>query len=78
MGSECSIDSDDPLCSFEQLPYKDFRAKFSNDLSPAPKSSYVRDALNKGLKIKGSKKINPFKYGFIGSTDTHLAIQWCN
>ena len=72
--SECAIDSNDPLCSFEQLPYKDFRAKFSNDLSPAPKSSYVRDALNKGLKIKGSKNINPFKYGFIGSTDTHLAI----
>jgi len=72
--SECAIDEDDPLCSFEQLPYKDFRAKFSNDLSPAPKSSYVRDALNKGLKIKGSKNINPFKYGFIGSTDTHLAI----
>ena len=72
--SECAIDSDEPLCSFEQLPYKDFRAKFSNDLSPAPRSSYVRDALNKGLKIKESKNINPFKYGFIGSTDTHLAI----
>ena len=72
--SECSIDAEDPLCAFEQLPYKDFKAKFSNDLSPAPKSSYVRDALNKGLKIKESKNINPFKYGFIGSTDTHLAI----
>ncbi len=72
--SECAVDEDDPLCSFEQLPYKDFRAKFSNDLSPAPKSSYVRDALNKGLRIKESKNINPFKYGFIGSTDTHLAI----
>ena len=72
--SECAIDSVDPLCSFEQLPYKDFRAKFSNDLSSAPDSSYVRDALNQGLKIKESKKINPFKYGFIGSTDTHLAI----
>ena len=72
--SECAIDSDDSLCSFEQLPYKDFRAKFSNDLSLATKSSYVRDALNQGLKIKESRNINPFKYGFIGSTDTHLAI----
>ena len=61
--SECALDSDDPLCSFEQLPYKDFRAKFSNDLSLAPKSSYVRDALNQGLKIKESRNINPFKQG---------------
>ena len=72
--SECAINPKDPLCSFEQLPYKDFRAKFSNDLSPAPQSSYVRDALNKGLEIKERRDINPFKFGFIGSTDTHLAI----
>ncbi|MBD63532.1 MAG: hypothetical protein CMD68_05555 [Gammaproteobacteria bacterium] len=71
--SECALNEEDPLCSFEQLPYKDFRAKFSNDLTPAPNSSFVRDALNKGLKIKENSDINPFKYGFIGSTDTHLA-----
>jgi len=72
--SECALNKDDPLCSFEQLPYKDFRAKFSNDLTPPPNSSFIRDALNKGLKIKENRDINPFKFGFIGSTDTHLAI----
>ena len=70
--SECAINSNDPLCSFEQLPYKDFKAKFSKDFSPPPKSSFVRDALNQGLLIQTQENINPFKFGFIGSTDTHL------
>ena len=70
--SECAINSNDPLCSFEQLPYKDFKAKFSKDFSSPPKSSFVRDALNQGLLIQTQENINPFKFGFIGSTDTHL------
>ena len=70
--SECAINSNDPLCSFEQLPYKDFKAKFSKDFSSPPKSSFVRDALNQGLLIQSQENINPFKFGFIGSTDTHL------
>jgi len=70
--SECAVDSQDPLCSFEQLPYKDFKSKFSKDFSQGPKSSFVRDALNEGMLIQKEQKINPFKFGFIGSTDTHL------
>ena len=70
--SECAVDSQDPWCSFEQLPYKDFKSKFSKNLSASPKSSFVRDALNQGLLIKEKESINPFKFGFIGSTDTHL------
>ena len=70
--SECAINSSDPLCSFEQLPYKDFKSKFSKDFSTPPKSSFVRDALNQGLLIQAQENINPFKFGFIGSTDTHL------
>lgn len=70
--SECLTDSSDPLCSFEQLPYKDFQSKFRNNLSAPPKSSFVRDALEEGLIIKNQKGVNPFKVGLIGSTDTHL------
>ena len=33
--SECAIDPNDPLCSFEQLPYKDFKSKFSKMISPS-------------------------------------------
>ena len=54
------------------MPYKDFKSKFSKDFSTPPKSSFVRDALNQGLLIQAQESINPFKFGFIGSTDTHL------
>ena len=70
--SECAISSSDPLCNFEQLPYKDFRSKFQNNLSQPPKSSFVRETLNKGLLIHSEQNINPFKLGIIGSTDTHF------
>ena len=70
--SECALSSTDPLCNFEQLPYKDFRSKFQNDFSQPPKSSFVRDALNEGLLIQSQQNINPFKLGIIGSTDTHF------
>ena len=70
--SECAIDLKDPLCNFEQLPYKDFKSKFSIEFSEIPKSSFARNALNEGLILKKEQNINPFKFGFIGSTDTHL------
>jgi hypothetical protein len=34
---------------------------------------YVRDALNKGIVMQDTKGFNPFKFGFIGSSDTHNA-----
>jgi hypothetical protein len=70
--SECNIDPNDPLCNFEQLPYKDFRSKFQNDLSSSPDSSFVREALGNGLLFQERQSINPLKFGIIASTDTHL------
>ena len=70
--SECNIDPNDPLCNFEQLPYKDFRSKFQNDLSLSPDSSFVREALGNGLLSQERQSINPLKFGIIASTDTHL------
>lgn len=70
--SECNVDPKDPLCNFEQLPYKDFRSKFQNDLSSSPDSSFVREALGKGLLSQDGQSINPLKFGVIASTDTHL------
>ena len=70
--SECNVDPNDPLCNFEQLPYKDFRSKFQNDLSSSPDSSFVREALGKGLLSQDRQSINPLKFGVIASTDTHL------
>ena len=70
--SECAQDIKDPLCDFEQLPYKDFSSKFRNDFSSVPTASFVRDTLNTGLIYQERRQINPFKFGLIASTDTHL------
>ena len=34
-------------------------------------NSYVRNALKEGLMLKESLGVNPYMFGFIGSTDTH-------
>ena len=38
-----------------------------------PEGSYVRDALRRGLTIEAGGVGNPYKLGFIGSSDTHVA-----
>ena len=70
--SECApgLGTDDEQCNFEQLfkackPGEDSRCAFASD--------YVRNALKTGLLLDQQYGVNPFKYGFIGSTDTHSA-----
>ncbi|MDA0994318.1 MAG: DUF3604 domain-containing protein [Proteobacteria bacterium] len=38
------------------------------------RGSYARAALQTGLKLEAELGINPFKLGFIGSTDSHTAL----
>jgi len=75
--SECMLSGDtvDEACGFEKLPYDRFGAKFSPFATyrPPPPSSFVRNALLHGLQIQEERGINPFKYGIIASTDTHIA-----
>ena len=40
----------------------------------ASQKDYVRDALKRGLKYEDEFGVNPFKFGLIGSTDTHNGI----
>jgi hypothetical protein len=65
---------EDELCAFEQLPYNNFAGQNFNFALKAPKpdGDFLREVLRDGLRHKKELGVNPFKWGFIGSTDTHL------
>jgi hypothetical protein len=35
---------------------------------------YVREALKRGLAIEANSGVNPYKFGFVGGTDTHTGL----
>ncbi|NND68558.1 MAG: DUF3604 domain-containing protein [Halioglobus sp.] len=59
----------DELCAFEQQP-DDNIARLDNP--PQPTTGFVREALTRGLGLQRQLGINPYAFGFIASTDTHL------
>ena len=64
----------DEQCAFEKLPYDSFGGKFTSFMYEAPTPvSFVRDALKRGLALGRRLGTNPFKYGLIAGTDTHIA-----
>ncbi len=76
--SECNgfasdIWSDDEACGFEKLPYDRFGAMSTGDVRSPDASNFVRDAMKRGLRIESELGANPFQFGIIASTDTHIA-----
>ena len=85
-GSEChtGVGTEDELCLFEKLERRPLCGAdpdaascaqvCGSDGSPegciAP-GNYVRNALKLGLEFERQLDVNPYKLGFIGSTDTH-------
>ncbi len=72
--SECLLggDTTDEACGFEKLSVDSFGAQFSGgDSTPRP-SQFVRHALKEGLRLERELGANPFRYGLVASTDTHL------
>lgn len=70
--SECFFKAgvtEDELCAFEQLP-KDNIAGFNEP--PKPDTGFVRAVLADGLAIENQLGVNPYQFGLIASTDTHL------
>jgi hypothetical protein len=64
----------DEQCAFEKLSYDSFGGKFTSFMYEAPTAvSFVRDALKRGLALGRRLGANPFKYGLVASTDTHIA-----
>jgi uncharacterized protein DUF3604 len=73
--SECRLGAgtNDELCTFEPLPYDSFMGRFNKFARHAPdKLNFVRTALGEGLVHQVKLGVNPFAFGLIGSTDTHL------
>lgn len=58
----------DEWADFEISPFSGGTAKL---LPSKAEGSYVREALKNGLTLEAQGLGNPFKYGFIGSSDTH-------
>ncbi|GAB5451869.1 MAG: DUF3604 domain-containing protein [Halioglobus sp.] len=70
--SECYFKpgvTEDELCAFEQIP-EDNIAGYPNP--PQPDTGFVREALGKGMGLQHRLGVNPYQFGFIASTDTHL------
>jgi hypothetical protein len=73
--SEChpAFSTEDELCGFEKLPTKNFGARFfpTGDSAPAARQ-FIRRVLLEGMQLDREIGANPFQYGIIASTDTHL------
>lgn len=57
----------DEWAGFEIMPFRTGTRRPSQ-----PEGSYVRDAYRSGLEIAAGGVTNPYKFGLIGSTDTHV------
>ena len=72
-----ALSPNDEWAEFEIMPYKvatfeDSRREEQGILSQPP-GSYVRDAYMRGLKIADGGVKNPYKFGLVGSSDTHVS-----
>ena len=60
--------------------FADFETWDKGQLGPAPKTpemipnEYAREALKRGLAYRQELGVNPFKFGMIGSTDSHTSL----
>jgi len=72
--SECRAGGADELCGYEKLPYARMNEMASERMwTPPARLSYAREALIEGLRLGQQLGANPFAFGLVGATDTHLA-----
>ncbi len=60
------LSPNDEWADYEKYPYR-----IATTLPSEPKGSYVREAYLHGLVLEQTKGWNPFRFGLIGSTETH-------
>ncbi len=81
-GSECRFDrlvgrgvgTADELCTYEQIATAaEVPGQRPPTIDAYPRRNLVRTAVADGLLFEATLGVNPFQFGFIGSTDTHNA-----
>ncbi|MEX0941683.1 MAG: DUF3604 domain-containing protein [Pseudomonadales bacterium] len=60
------LSDNDEWAGFEIMPFR-----VATTLESEPSGSYVREALLNGLVLQDREVSNPYRFGFIGSSDTH-------
>lgn len=63
----------DELCGFEILPFSNFAKITVGEFSEQDPRDFIRHALGEGMKLEASLGTNPFKYGIVASTDSHIS-----
>ncbi|WP_299588160.1 DUF3604 domain-containing protein [uncultured Microbulbifer sp.] len=61
----------DPFADFENYP---FYLQADPESYRVAKGDYARSALRTGLEVEEKIGVNPYKFGFIGSTDSHTGL----
>ena len=67
------LSPDDEFADFERMDKANLMgtAAMTDDMLPG---SYARSALKRGMELQTRLGVNPFKQGFIGSTDSHTSL----
>ena len=63
-----ALSPNDEWADFEIMPFR-----IATRLDSEPNGSYIRQAYLNGLKMQVESSVNPYKFGVIGSSDTHNA-----
>ncbi len=68
-----NVSPDDAFANFETYEFH-IQKTGSKFTYPATPADYIRGALKTGLKIEQDVGVNPYKFGVIGSTDSHTGL----
>ncbi len=66
-----TLSPDDPFADFETFPF--YLQAFNEEFVATP-ADYMRGALKSGLRLDAKLGHNPFKFGVVGSTDSHSGL----
>ncbi|MEM8497970.1 MAG: DUF3604 domain-containing protein [Pseudomonadota bacterium] len=66
-----ALSPNDDFANFEHYPFY-IQGGYTEFI--ASPGAFVRAALKRGLSLEQSLKVNPFKFGVIGSTDSHTGL----